>query len=694
MESKYSERRVDPLQYLDVNVVAIIVEMLNPVDVVRLRRVSRIWNETLGSEYITRVALLAHFPDSPEALELVRSNARGKAKENESLGEGVSRKRRKKVKEPEWKIPPAVLGFRRATFRLHTRSLAKPSKVHKYRLHHVSEKSFAATSTHLFWAESNRNLWVQNIGEGVGGRRSLRLKAFGDTIAHLYQIAATEGGLVIVLFREVATWLLVLMAIEHETDRVVWKSNAPGIPMGLQVTGNHLYYAVGIASGNALYPMVNGIPLPRDTHVYVHSLDTGRVLHSALLQSPAGCSGVPGSYIIYPPSKPTRIFASFDFQGPSGGCRTMVRVFSIDGAFLAKIALDRPAIDIARYRPDLFLRFTILPATRDGDAEKIMLLESTSRPHIGRHEEPGFLSESQNNTPVLSAWTINPETYEVEEVRRYFSSYADNEKAPSMEVRDDMGNDYTRLECLDPVRGISYIYYDENKSREPIALDDDPNSNGLIPPRAWYERGGARVDSMTYEEKFYRPENSTTAIKEELQSSDTKDNILQSSTGSLEHNSLGGHLVNASTQTPSDWGATSPPTGSQPSSLQMQPQAQPPRQKRVSVSSSKGGSSASAESKGLSQQSNGQWMPLVRQFHQASRHKLVQPDIMRRRRRQCYGEDEEDWQLLPVRTGPLLFTDDKSAGGGQSNDGRFVFLLAKCSGWSITCFVLDFQPEW
>ncbi|KAF8467787.1 hypothetical protein BDZ91DRAFT_126801 [Kalaharituber pfeilii] len=664
----------DPFERLDLNVVAMVVELLNPVDIVRLQRVSQSWHDILGSEYISRIALLAHFPNSTEAKQLVEKNARGKEIPTEPPTEPIEKeqrkKRRKKNKTVESTLPEAVVGFRRATFRLHTRALAKPSKVHKHRLHHVSEKSFAATSTHLFWAESSRNIWVQTIGEGVGGRRALKLKTFGDTIAHLYQITATEGGLVIVLFREVVTWSLVLMAIEHQTDRVVWKINPPAVPIGLQVTNKHIYYTIGVSAihhANSLSPHTG------NTHIYIHSLETGKMMHSASLQIPdvGDCSVVPGAHLIYPPSKPTKIFATYNVQTHGEACRSVVRVYSIDGTFLHRFDLDRPTIDASRYRPDLSLRFTIIPASRSGEPEKIMLLESTSRPHSYRTSSMYVpWTNMDKSSSMLSAWIINPITHELEEIRRYFSTYAENEKIPIYDgFRDEvlLGLEHTRLECLDAVRGISYIYYDENKKKEPIMSgDEDQSFIGVQPVRAWYENGGARIDSICYEERYSRAIGAGLPIKQER--SDTLISTPPPFESFLYRPQCISH-ANAATQTPADWRIPGQYASTYPSPL---------------GSPSQSGSSDTKPQVTLT--------PVIRHFYQTSRHKLVQPEIMRRRRRRNLGEDEEDWQLLPVKTGPMIFMDVK--GGEASNDGRFVFLLAKCSGWSITCFVLDFQPEW
>lgn len=665
----------DPFERLDQHVIALVTELLDPVDIIRLQRVNRNWNAILGSEYIARVGLLAHFPQSPETIELVEKNAKGKAKEQkipeELMEKPVKRRRKNKLESLDEKKPAAeIMGFRRATFRLHSRALARPTKVHKYRLHHVSEKSFAATSTHLFWAEANRNIWVQTIGEGVGGRRSLRLRSFGDNIAHLYQIAAAETGLVIVLFREVATWSLVLMAIEHQSDKVIWKIHPVSLPIGLQVTSNHISYTIGVPSHN-----INFVNQNSRTHFYIHSLETGTLLHTAPLQTPLLGEGsiVPGSYMIYPPAKPTKIFATYDTQAHNGLCRSVVRVYSMDGTLIHRFDLDRVAVEGTRYRPDLFLRFAIIPATRNGDAEKVMLVESTSRPHPGRNEPYMRWDDVQSNNPILSAWVINPETHEVEEIRRYFSNYAENEKVPMMEsgTQEAFGGDYTRLEYLDATRGISYIYYDENKKKEPVSPGDEEQSlNGVQPVRAWYESGGAKLDSICYEEQYSREIDTGLPIKQ-----DNFSNLCSFTPPFLDGSNynLPVNVVHASTQTGWDWRAYVP--------ISTRPQSTYP-----SPLGSPGHHSKPADAK-----PQATWKPVVRHFLQTSRHKLVQPDIMRRRRRHTLGEDEEDWQLLPVRTGPMIFMDVK--GGCEiPNDGRFVFLLAKCSGWSITCFGKSIGP--
>lgn len=645
---------VDPFDRLHLNIIALVVELLNPGDIIRLQRVSRNWNDILGSEHIARVALLAHFPQSPEAVELVGNNSKGKPKKVQQDSEEekpVKRRRKHKLDRlVDKKLAPEVIGYRRATYRLQTRALARPTKVHKYRLHHIGEKLFAATSTHIFWAEGIRNIWVQTIGEGVGGRRPLRLRYFGDTIAHLSQIAATEEGLVLVQFHEVATWALVIMAIEHLRDKVVWKINPLAVPIGLQVTSKYLYYMV-----NVINPNTPPLPHLRNTQIYIHSLETGKVVHTAPLQPPitGGCSGAPGSYTIYPPSKPTKLFATYDVQDvQSGAWRTVVRVYSIDGNILHRFDLDRPTFDVARNRPSLSLRFSIVPGKGYGKLEKLFLVESTSHPHQHRQELCTHVGNMHPNNPSMSAWVIDPDTHEIEEVRRYFSRYAENERVPLIEDgREEFrGGEFTRLECLDAVRGISYIYYDENKKKDLATSDEDQQ-----PVRAWYENEGARIDSVCYEEQFSRTglpikHGANTNVPSYSQQSQYPVGFLDSSA-----------------QTQWDWRHLVPFIPSRQSTY-------------PSPLCSPSHPSCAAENK-----TQAIWKPVLRHFFQTSRHKLVQPDIMRRRRRHNLGEEEEDWQLMPAKTGPLILMDTNRS-DETADDGRFVFLLAKCSGWSITCF--------
>lgn len=637
---------VDPFDRLHLNVIALVVELLNPGDIIGLQRVSRNWNDILGSEHIARVALLAHFPQSPEAAELVGNNSKGKTKKVQQDNEEekpVKRRRKHQLDRlVDKKLAPEVIGYRRAVYRLQTRALARPTKVHKYRLHHIGEKLFAATSTHIFWAEGIRNIWVQTIGEGVGGRRPLRLRYFGDTIAHLSQIAATEGGLVLVQFHEVATWALVIMAIEHLRDKVIWKINLLGaIPTGLQVTSKYFYYMINVLNPNT-----------PPTQIYIHSLETGKVVHTAPLQPPitGGCSGVPSSYIIYPPSKPTKLFATYDVQDvQSGPWRTVVRVYSIDGNILHRFDLDRPAFDVARNRPSLSLRFSIVPGKGYGKLEKLFLVESTSHSHLCRQELCTHVSNVHTNNPSMSAWVIDPDTHEIEEVRRYFSNYAENERVPLIEDgREEIrGGEFTRLECLDAVRGISYIYYDENKKKDLLATSDEDQQ----PARAWYEIEGARIDSVYYEEQFSRTG---------LPICDTHISVPSYSQSPQHPVSL----LNSSMQSQWDWIPFLPSHQSTyPSPL---------------CSPSHPGCAAENKTQPIRK-------PVLRHFFQTSRHKLVQPDIMRRRRRHNLGEEEEDWQLMPAKTGPLILMGT-NRGDEIADDGRFVFLLAKCSGWSITCF--------
>ena len=638
---------VDPFDRLHLNVIALVVELLNPGDIIRLQRVSRNWNDILGSEHIARVALLAHFPQSPEAAELVGNSSKSKAKNIQQDGEEekpVKRRRKHKLDRlVESFLAPEVIGYRRATYRLQTRALARPTKVHKYRLHHIGEKLFAATSTHIFWAEGIRNIWVQTIGEGVGGRRPLRLRYFGDTIAHLSQIAATEKGLVLVQFHEVATWASVIMAIEHLRDKVIWRTpiDIPA-PAGLQVTSKYLYYMA-----NVINPNTPPLPHLRATEFYMHSLETGKVVHKAILQPPI--TGVLGPYTIYPPSKPTKLFATYDVQDlQSSAWRTVVRVYSIDGNILYRFDLDRPTFSVARNRPSLSLRFSTVPGKGNGKLEKLFLVESTSHPHLCRQEPCTHMGSVHTNNPSMSTWVIDPDTHEVEEVRHYFSCYAENERVPLIEGDRE---EVRRLECLDAARGMSYIYYDENKKKDPLATSDEDQQQA----RAWYENEGARIDSVCYEEQFPR---TRLPVKRDT-------DIFAPSYSHPPQYPVG--LLNSSTQTQWDWKHFIQFIPSHPS-IYPSPLCPP----------SHLGCTAENKTQPI-------WKPVLRHFFQTSRHKLVQPDIMRRRRRHHLGEEEEDWQLMPAKTGPLILMDI-NRGDETVDDGRFVFLLAKCSGWSITCF--------
>lgn len=61
--------RLDPFRHLTLSEVAIIVEFLNPIDIVRSQLVCRRWRTILDSYHISRVALIKHFPMEKETFK-------------------------------------------------------------------------------------------------------------------------------------------------------------------------------------------------------------------------------------------------------------------------------------------------------------------------------------------------------------------------------------------------------------------------------------------------------------------------------------------------------------------------------------------------------------------------------------------------------------------------------------------------
>lgn len=758
--------RADPFAKLHIYEVAIIVELLPPVDVVRLRRVSKTWNEVLGSDYICKVALQAHFPQSKETKELHQKNAtttvfpiaasnlvvkeedeeeppakksaRGKGK-----GKGKSKAKSKLPGATELRsiasnsarrvvanttVSAATLGFSRATFRLHSRAMAKPTKVHKYRLHHICDRGFASTAGYLFWCESNRKIWQQKIGEGISGRRGLKLGSVGNRIAHVHHIIAVENvpgrngsGLVVLLFREVLTWGLEMAALDYETDEVVWKVSLADNPNSIQRTRGWVHYLTQTQMPTSTVPGPNGIITQEYRYtLVVHCILTGKRLSRTILsdswptQKRAGYPNylpeAPGAYTVFPTSnlgkgKPEKMVVAFEDRGSkipgeevSKKAAYKVLVYSLgnesgeDGPLLKEIELERSGIGIKMnlLEKSIRMEFSSGPCSQKG-YPNLLLIESTSHPHV-------IPPKTRNSTekleyPTLSVWTLETLNFDILEIRRYQSKYADDEMCPTIESREGGPvAEYTRMEALNVDSGVSWVIYDENKgfgksiaSSDLEGSDDDSDDDeetSFPVMRAWnhYQTHpgqnfpiSARIDTVGYEEvpeggwtgpwlDNPKEEGTPPANRSLKRKRDSSMSVERpgsaSSNSSSSVSSLASSATTPSTLFPGDSLVLGPPSAS------MVP-------------------------------------PKERWFRQTSRHKLQQPEIMRRRRRHNLGEEEEDWGLMPVRTNPAIFLGGgggRAAGGMRGleadDDGRYLVVLTRIKGWSSMALCLDFEPEW
>ncbi|PUU82170.1 hypothetical protein B9Z19DRAFT_1061992 [Tuber borchii] len=751
--------QVDPFQVLNIYEIAMIVEFLPPVDVVRLRRVSSVWDRVLSSDYICKVALQAHFPHSKETRELYERNALATKQPNsrdnvmELDGEvpqtskksgksgkknGRPRPRRSLElqsilasrfnKSQSREVSEVSLGFSRATYRLHTRAMAKPTKVHKYRLHHICDRGFASTAHYLFWCESNRKIWQQKIGEGISGRRGLKLGSVGNRIAHVHQITAVENvpgrngsGLVVLLFREVLTWGLEMAALDYETDEVVWKVSLHDNPNSLQRTKGWVHYLTQVQ-----------VPVPTNgggvTQEYrytlvVHCLLTGKVLTRTALHDswprqkrsgyPNNLPECPGAYTVFPVSNvegvvPQKMVVAFEDKGSRipgeevpKKAAYKVLVYSLgrkigeEASLLKEIDLERSGIEIGTGLLEKAIRieFSSQPKSNK-ERPNLMIIESKSHPHL-------VPPKTRNSTekleyPTLSVWTLETVNFDILEIRRYQSRYAEDEIRPAVESRIGAHAipvaEHTRMEALNVDSGVSWIIFDENKSPVKATssdISDDESEDEARPvfrpaTRIWHPPTGqnppmsARIDTVGYEEVADGTLNGIwwEGVKEESafshQMSMTPEGCRKrkrSDSVSIERPSS-----SASNSSGSSSGASSAPTAS----------TIYPRASFTSNSMTPSGSTTS---------------PRERWFKQVSRHKLQQPEIMRRRRRQNLGEEEEDWGMMPVRTNPTIFLGGNSRGDTTSGleadgDERYLVVLTRVKGWTSMALCLDFEPEW
>ncbi|RPB02342.1 hypothetical protein L873DRAFT_1787722 [Choiromyces venosus 120613-1] len=755
---------VDPFKVLNIFELAMIVEYLPPVDVVRLRRVSSEWDRVLSSDYICKVALQANFPHAKETKELYQRNALASKSSNlqENLDEEVPQtgkksgkagkkngktRNRKSLelqsilasnqyqKNARSELSEVSLGFSRATYRLHTRALAKPTKVHKYRLHHICDRGFASTAHYLFWCESNRKIWQQKIGEGISGRRGLKLGSVGNRIAHVHQITAVENvpgrdgsGLVVLLFREVLTWGLEMAALDYETDEVVWKLSLNDNPNSLQRTKGWVHYLTQV---QVSVPAVGGGATTQEYRytLVVHCLLTGKVLTRTTLHEswprqkrsgyPNNLPEVPGAYTVFPgfnaeDSSPQKLVVAFEDKGSripgeevSKKAAYKVLIYSLgrkvgeESSLLKEIDLERSGIEIGAVQLEKAIRmeFSAQPKSHKGPPN-LMIIESKSHPHIIPSKTRSSLEELEY--PTLSVWTLETVNFDILEIRRYQSRYGEDEIRPSIERRAGTQfvpvAEHTRMEALNVDSGVSWVIFDQSKKQGPdpsdISDDDSEDERRIVsrptvriwqPPGVHPPASSSRIDTVGYEEVAggvsdgvcWKGEGEDQDLEGEEspfghQMSMTPEgcrkrkrshSVAMERSGSVVSNSSGFSSGASSTTTTASTIYPSPPFTSN------------------SISS------------------DSTTHPKERWFKQVSRHKLQQPDIMRRRRRQKLGEEEEDWGMMPVRSNPAIYLGGNSKGDAMDGldvdgDERYLVVLTRIKGWSSMVVCLDFEPEW
>ncbi|KAF8253072.1 hypothetical protein K440DRAFT_657604 [Wilcoxina mikolae CBS 423.85] len=146
----------DPFARLDGDAVAYIIELLHPLDVILLQRVSRSWKLLLSSDWTSRIALIHHFPCSPEAIAFKKSQGSSTDEEEPTIS--------------------AVQSFRRCVYRSHTRKMGCPTSVshlilEPYWLGGMIEWGIAGD--YVCWVTSAQTtLHSQSISRGPSSRRS------------------------------------------------------------------------------------------------------------------------------------------------------------------------------------------------------------------------------------------------------------------------------------------------------------------------------------------------------------------------------------------------------------------------------------------------------------------------------------------------------------------------------------------
>jgi hypothetical protein len=140
---------MDPFSCLNDFDIAPIIEFLDPIDIIRLQRVSRTWHSILSSEWVSRVALISHFPRTAEASAFRDLPA----------------------------TTSAILPYRRAAYRYHTRRLGLPTTVHEVLLDCENDAiEWDAADGYAAWtSHEDKIIRIQSLTEGVDSRSYVSL---------------------------------------------------------------------------------------------------------------------------------------------------------------------------------------------------------------------------------------------------------------------------------------------------------------------------------------------------------------------------------------------------------------------------------------------------------------------------------------------------------------------------------------
>ena len=101
---------MDPFDFLDFDIVIGIVRLIDPLDVVKLQCVSRSWKQVLGSNWLARLTLAWHFPNTTEAATIKNSN----------------------------NSEDAAMAYRRCLYRVHMMRMGCPSKINHIMIDYVN----------------------------------------------------------------------------------------------------------------------------------------------------------------------------------------------------------------------------------------------------------------------------------------------------------------------------------------------------------------------------------------------------------------------------------------------------------------------------------------------------------------------------------------------------------------------------
>lgn len=151
---------MDPFSRLGEFEIAHLVEFLGPIDIIRLQRVSKSWRSMLNSDYVSRIALLHHFPHVSQSQELRDSHS-----------------------PPDSREPVAIdarLLWRRVVYQYHTRRMGQPTRMHQVLLDFTdSSLEWDVAEGYAAWISNERDdriLRVKSLeGPDEGKLREIEL---------------------------------------------------------------------------------------------------------------------------------------------------------------------------------------------------------------------------------------------------------------------------------------------------------------------------------------------------------------------------------------------------------------------------------------------------------------------------------------------------------------------------------------